>query len=603
MVRVAPEPDVMLADPTFGETFRAAFGSVVDENLSVSSSLNRGLFVQRNQRTLELVNNGVIRAEDYQSQNGFFEFNRLSRDLEGTEYEGQIQPDYALRNERNEILAKRRTEREAVLSEGSGMAQFLGMMSGYMMDPINIVTLPIGTIAGAHKGLTAMGTALNAARNTAALNAATELAIQPLVIAHKEDIDSPYSNQDAINAIVFAAAGGAVLGGVAGGITGYLRGFRERSNLGVFGIRRTEDGRVNPFSVPEIEGRVALERKIFAAEEASSTGKLSDKEIVGIVRSHIIELGQEAGEDLSTASRAIDDTADYLEQTSALREPTPVRIMDEEYVRFLNKEYASLAQAKSKSVDKLVAQQTKLTKSKKVTGWIKKAGGLNKKAFEAEGVDPEVFKMGRFPPGFWRAGDNGMTPDMLAEKLLDDPDISPAAVQDMQGVVQFTANDAFNWAEGVINNPGKYLDPTVQGRIDELDLEIERLQQTPAGDPLDRLYRDNAARRMYEEETYLIDMAIQREAAKEPSRVPDDYAIPEEPRAVDASVLDRELELMELQGLDESYNIGMSKYNELAENKRLVIVDGELVDANTVIREIDEELGAIKALRECVFDG
>ena len=552
MVRVAPEPDVMLADPTFGETFRAAFGSVVDENLSVSSSLNRGLFIQRNQRTLELVNNGVIRAEDYQSQNGFFEFNRLSRDLEGTEYEGQIQPDYVLRNERNEILAKRRTEREAVLSEGSGMAQFLGMMSGYMMDPINIVTLPIGTIAGAHKGLTAMGTALNAARNTAALNAATELAIQPLVIAHKEDIDSPYSNQDAINAVVFAAAGGAVIGGVAGGITGYLRGFKTKT--------------------------------IDALE----------KETDPVVP-------QTPKEDLVTASRAIDDTADYLEQASALREPTPVRIMDEEYVRFLNKEYASLELAKKKSVDKLVAQQTKLTKSKKVTGWIKKAGGLNKKAFEAEGVDPEVFKVGRFPPGFWRAGDNGMTPDMLAEKLIDDPDISPAAVQDMQGMVQFTANDAFNWAEGVINNPGKYLDPTIQGRIDELDLEIERLQQTPVGDPLDRLYRDNAARRMYEEETYLIDMAIQREAAKEPSRMPDDYPIPEEPRAVDASVLDRERELMQMQGLDESYNIAMSKYNELAEDKRLVQVDGELVSADSVIRDIDEELDAIKALRRCVL--
>ncbi len=551
---IIPEPDPISSDPTFGETFRAAFGSVVDENLSISSSLNRGLFIQRNQRTLELVRNGVIQAEDYQDQGGRVEFNRLSRDLEGTEYEGYIQPDYVLRNERNEILAKRRKEREAVLSEGSGMAQFLGMMSGYMMDPINIVTLPIGTIAGAHKGLTAMGTALNAARNTAALNAATELAIQPLVIAHKEDIDSPYSNQDAINAIVFAAAGGAVLGGVAGGITGYLRGFKTKT--------------------------------IDALE----------KETDPVVP-------QTPKEDLITASRAIDDTADYLEQASALRDPTPVRIMDEEYLKFLNKEYASLELAKKKSVDKLVAQKTKLTKSKKVTGWIKKAGGLNKKAFEAEGVDPEVFKMGRFPPGFWRAGDNGMTPDMLAEKLIDDPDISPAAVQDMQGVVQFTANDAFNWAEGVINNPGKYIDPTVQGRIDALDLEIERLQQTPVGDPLDRLYRNNAARRMYEEETYLIDMAIQREAAKEPSRIPDDYTFPEEPRAVDASVLDREFELMELQGLDESYNIAMSKYNELPENKRLVIVDGELVDANTVIREIDEELGAIKALRECVFDG
>lgn len=554
MVRVAPEPDVMLADPTFGETFRAAFGSVVDENLSVSSSLNRGLFIQRNQRTLELVRNGVIKAEDYQDRGGRVEFNRLSRDLEGTEYEGYIQPDYVLRNERNEILAKRRAEREAILSEGSGLAQFLGMMSGYMTDPINIVTLPIGTIAGAHKGLTAMGTALNAARNTAALNAATELAIQPLVIAHKEDIDSPYSNQDAINAIVFAAAGGAVLGGVAGGITGYLRGFKT---------------------------------KTLDALEKETDPVVSQTQV----------------EDLVTASRAIDDTADYLEQASALREPTPVRIMDEEYVRFLNKEYASLEQAKKKSLKKLLAEQAKLSKSKKLTTWIINAGGLNKKAFIAEGIDEEVFKKGRFSGQFGRAGDNGMTPDMLAEKLLDDPDIYPAVVQDMQSVVQFTANDAVEWAKGVINNPGKYIDPTVQGRIDALDLEIERLEQTPVGDPLDRLYRDNASRRMYEEKTYLTDMAIQREAAKEPSRIPDDYTFPEEPRAVDASVLDREFELMELQGLDESYNIGMSKYNELPENKRLVIVDGELVDANTVIREIDEELGAIKALRECVFDG
>ena len=104
-------------------------------------------------------------------------------------------------------------------------------------------------------------------------------------------VDSVFYSCADVDFIVYC-----VYNGVAGGITGYLRGFKTKT--------------------------------IDALE----------KETDPVVP-------QTPKEDLVTASRAIDDTADYLEQASALREPTPVRIMDEEYVRFLNKEYASLEQA------------------------------------------------------------------------------------------------------------------------------------------------------------------------------------------------------------------------------------------------------------------
>jgi len=106
------------------------------------------------------------------------------------------------------------------------MAQFLGMANAFMLDPISIATMPIAMPATTAKSLSIAGRALLTARNAAVIETATELAIQPFVYEHKQDIESPYTYKDALVNIAGAAIGAGVLGGIGGGVSGYLRKVR-----------------------------------------------------------------------------------------------------------------------------------------------------------------------------------------------------------------------------------------------------------------------------------------------------------------------------------------------------------------------------------------
>jgi predicted DNA-binding ribbon-helix-helix protein len=90
------------------------------------------------------------------------------------------------------------------------------------------------------------------------------------------------------------------------------------------------------------------------------------------------------------------------------------------------------------------------------------------------------------------------------------------------------------------------------------------------------------------------------DSSNEATRLPEDYPVPDEPRPVDMAVIDRERELMQLQGTQESYDLAMEAYNQLPADKRKVFVEGEEVSADTLIKEIDDQLEDINNLIRCV---
>jgi hypothetical protein len=145
-----------------------------------------------------------------------------------------------------------------------------------------------------------------------------------------------------------------------------------------------------------------------------------------------------------------------------------------------------------------------------------------------------------------------------------------------------------------------YRDPTVQARIDDLDARIKEVEEAPVGDPLEQVYRDASRQRMIDESEYLREWQSKMDSSNEATRLPEDYPVPEEPRPVDMAVIDRERELMQLQGTQESYDLAMEAYNQLPTNKRKVFVEGEEVSADTLIKEIDDQLEDINNLIRCV---
>lgn len=223
MQSLVPAKKIEVAN--FSETFAAGVGQVFDEELSISSMLNMQGFNQRKEQVKAFGDSGAFNISEYTSAVGDVDYKRIGADFP----EFKLKDDRTLFDERTETLKKRREYAADVFERGNGMAQFLGMATAYMLDPINIATMPIATMGTATKSLTTLGRALTVGRNEAGLAIAAELMIQPLVYQHKHDINSPFEFKDALLNIVTAATGAAAIGGAVGGISGYLKSVREKA--------------------------------------------------------------------------------------------------------------------------------------------------------------------------------------------------------------------------------------------------------------------------------------------------------------------------------------------------------------------------------------
>ena len=242
------QPDFDL-ESSFGEVFAASVGQVFDEELSISGALNREGWREREKLTREILeSNQDLNRQDYIDRRGRFDYDRFSVDAG----DDRIKSDLQLNQERRELLASRRRYADSVKERGNGMAQFLGMATGFMLDPINMATMGGNSlvavaksatvfgsaaakqaalkVAKAAKSTTTIGRALAGAKEAAVEGSLTELAIQPLVYEHKSSIDSPYSALDALEAIGGAAVGGAAIGAFTGGLSGFIRSVRAEAD-------------------------------------------------------------------------------------------------------------------------------------------------------------------------------------------------------------------------------------------------------------------------------------------------------------------------------------------------------------------------------------
>jgi hypothetical protein len=202
-------------DPTFYETMKASFGFVRDEERSTSYLYNRQAYADRREIVQGLKDSGMD-LQKYSRTDGSFDYDRLSKDT------GLVRSDLDLFRERKQLLKERREQNQDVMERGNGFAQFVGMAGSYMADPINLATLPFGGVVQGTKGMSVLSKTLLSARNMAGISIATEAAIQPLVYKHKNDINSPYTVEDAMRVIGITALTAGVLGGGIGGVSGYL---------------------------------------------------------------------------------------------------------------------------------------------------------------------------------------------------------------------------------------------------------------------------------------------------------------------------------------------------------------------------------------------
>jgi len=404
-------PQEFQEDPTFFETMGSAFGFVIDEELSVSSLLNRQGYDDRNKQIFEMSSEGFD-LKPYTDITGELDYDRLAEDT------GLIKTNRELYDERTEILRKRREENQDVIERGNGFAQFLGSMGGYMLDPINVATMGIG-VGTAYKGMSTLSQALMTSRNTAAIALASESAIQPLVYKHKHDINSPYEFNDALMAIGTTAIGAGLLGGAMGGISGYFRNLSKNASEFVGPPKPTDKINAEVRLTPEQESINILDR-----------------------------MGTQ-----------------LAEQKAAL----PPRIEDDilkEYDAFQNKEYLKLEDARDATIVKLEKKITTIKKENETWAkWIAKDGGVNRQQLASEaGFDiADMQKIaGDFgKPVFRKTG--GYSPDLFAERLRE------------IGYDAMDMNDAIDLLDSIIRNPKMLKDPTAQVEIDSINMHINEL--------------------------------------------------------------------------------------------------------------------------------
>ena len=523
-------PQEAQEDPTFFETMGSAFDFVIDEELSVSSLLNRQGYDDRNEQIFKMTNEGFD-LKPYTDVTGEIDYDRISDDT------GLVKNNLELYNERTEILKKRRKENQDVVERGNGIAQFIGSMGGYMLDPINVATMGVG-VGTAYKGMSTLSRALMTGRNTAAIAVASESAIQPLVYKHKHDIGSPYEFNDALMAIGTTAIGAGLLGGAMGGVAGYFTRLSEDASKFV--------------SFKPID-KVDVEVKLTAEQES-------------------INVLQRMG-------------AQLVEQKAEL----PPRIEDDilqEWDNFQAGQYTKLEDARDATIITLEKQAETIRKENlTLARWIAKEGGLNKERWAREGIDVADMKAmgGGRNPLFRVKG--GYDPDMLAERLRE------GNVSDIQ------MNDAIDMVDEMVRNPKIFKDAGVQSRIDNIDDNINILRDENT--VLEEYYGNVIRKNVESDMELLAQNKAFEDAMNKPTLTYDDYVVEQLPPAPQATRTGLQREQLDSEGLSANYDRDIANFE--AQENRLVYADGKLVDGDEYMKALDDQIEGIESVRVCAI--
>ena len=584
-------PEYASNEPTFTETLAASFAFVQDEELSISSSFyNEGYYNRR--RDLKTLSNEGFDVDKYIDNAGIIDYDRISKVTEG-----QIKTDLQLYQERNEILRKRREENQDVIARGSGLAQFFGMTAGYMTDPINIATLPIGGIATAGKGMSVLAQALKSARNTAAVAVASEAAIQPLVYKHKQDIDSPYDSDDALRAIAFAAGGSAILGGALGGISGYIRKLTEDVST----VANVFPEAPFSFKPTVIKGKAAVAptfeniNNYKAQLIAEETGKL-----IGI-----------AGEKITRGVRKTinKELTELQQQLKTVKESELLYTKDGKPL-------------KAKSVRH--RKQARERKEQDIKAIQEKINNLNKTLEKDRKSSAAEASISRLEQGILPESAQKKLDDFILQKTTAETEsiyLLARVGENLRAQKGFRAEEVFlGGIAKVMDDLPKIFDGTepldikaiglkaVDERLDEMKAananasniaKLENIRNRILSDEGDGLELLNNVK----QENIELDAAILKENEAFRQQM-DDYTIspdafvgPPKPPAPRAKTTSLERSALDSDGMGKNFDEDMANYNNL--ETKYAIVDGQLVDATKVIKELDDDLEGLESIMRC----
>jgi len=97
----------------------------------------------------------------------------------------------------------------------------------------------------------------------------------------------------------------------------------------------------------------------------------------------------------------------------------------------------------------------------------------------------------------------------------------------------------------------------------------------------------------------LQEYEAKRAMFNEPSRVIENYLRPEPQKPAAATVTERERDILERNGLAEDYDAAVQAFDNLEDPQ--LFVDGEFINANDVMKQLDDEIEGINSVLECTL--
>jgi len=642
------------------DTFIASASLAIDEESSYSYKLERDMYEDRKRNFRTLVDTGVIKAQDYIRRRGEVDYDSLAADLRG-KFDGVGRPgetisliktDEELREERSEIFRKRRERNQSVIERGSGTAQFFGTASALMLDPVNLASFAIALPYGAAKSMSTLGRALYTARNEAAIGFAAEAAIQPFVFAHKNEIDSPYAFEDAVENIAIATGFAGGLGFVAGGVAGYFRNAREKTRDGLMAQPRpgeeavdAERNIIKEYTTVKAEyqeaRRIELEAKevrddfvdlqrdrldageisetefnrlldegepVVAYNEAKRVSRETDRKLDRVVNQNVKETRPDLdAEEVRVAFELQRRLDEFLgdRRDDGLRDVS--EIYATEYQKFVDGRVLSLRQANDNTIKRLEKAIARIEKrNTKLRQWIYDRGGLNLNFWaNRHNVDRAVAKpkVGGFRFGFWRTDGKGLDADQLRELLVEDADVLHGANRNTLGPESFGADDAADWLLARIFDPEARAFPELTDQADDLRRQIDYLSNEDLTlKELEERFQTEAAKEIDLDIEDLRELVRTQERMSQPSRVPEDYDQPMtivDVEETDIQVKSVERQILAEEGYSEAHDLLMAEYRTLPEGEAVVRIGDEDVNLNELVKEYEEQLAGLDELVEC----
>ncbi len=598
-----------LVNPTGAETRSAAYEFVQDEERSSSWSYNNQMYQERFDTVRGFVDEGID-LRSYQGTDGVFNYNRFAEET------GLVKTDRELAQEKADLLSIRRQENQDIMARGGGGSKFLGMAGSYMTDPLNFnqLLVPVGSANVAVQSMSTLAKSLYYGRNAMATALVAETGIQASVYQHKQNIESPYTKMDAIKMIgITTLSAGLFTGGLTAGISGVSSYFAKSSNAianqpqlfprapMAYKSPLAVDGK--PIGLPTLENIAKLEAKLIEDAKVELLGKLGKPLTRGERKSLNDQLMVLATRRVSASRAAVKygkDGKPLPEKPVSKKKPRKAEKIEKTRQAAVKIEVGEIDR-QINAIKKIFRQDAKDAAANRKLTALETNGTLPVKQqkqlddYITANTTPEteaVFALSR-----WGDAMRTVKGPTVLENILGIYGIGKEAGLDaatnkasMLSALDSSIKSAM---ESTTTVNGAVVESTVLNQLKNMQALILKTSDDDLEGLMTDLFRKNVAEdlRLMQAREDAFNL-LQNTALK-----PEDFVGPPTRPSPKAPATSLERQALEEAGVGSAFDAEVARYNSL-ESK--LTLDGEdIIDAQTVIKTLDEELDQLENILRC----